>query len=451
MRAYRYALDPTPDQEQAFLSHCGGKRFAYNHMLALVKSNLSQREAERSYGIAEDDLTPYVNWSAYGLRKTWNARKHTAAPWWAANSKEVYAYGCADLAAALEGWRASKRDQRAGRPMGFPRLKTRRSRLSCRFATGAIRIEADRRHVTLPRIGTIRTCENTVKLHRHLRRGTGRILSATLSRERSGRWFVSFACEIEHRERTPKRPGAVAGVDLGVKHLAVLSTGEVVSNPRYLDAALRQLRKVNRALARKEGPKPGRRPSTRWMKARQRLSRLHRSVSDRRRDSMHKLTTRLARTYGTIVLEDLHVAGMLRNRRLARRIADASWSEIRRQLEYKTAWSGGQLLVADRWLPSSKTCSACGVVKTKLRLSERTFTCEHCGAICDRDLNAAHNLRNLAMRNAVDLELPGHVKTARQKPRKTGSSGGGIAAGRPPIAVGQSSSGSVSDTTVPRI
>ncbi len=445
VRAYRYALDPTPVQEQTFLSHCGAKRFAFNHMLALVKANLSQRDAERSYGIAEADLTPCVNWSAFALRKEWNARKDTVAPWWRANSKEAYAYGCADLAAALTNWRESKQGRRKGASGGFPRPKTRRSRLSCRFATGAIRVEADRRHITLPRIGMVRTCEHTAKLHRHLQRGTGRILAATLSRGSGGRWFVSFTCEIDQRERKPERPEAVVGVDLGVKHLAVLSTGESIPNPRHLDTAQQRLRRANRALARKSGPGPEKPPSNRWVKARQRLSRLHRQVADQRRDAIHKLTSRLAEGYGTVVVEDLHVAGMLRNRRLARRISDAAFGEIRRQLEYKTAWNGGALIVADRWLPSSKTCSACGVVKTNLRLSERTFTCEHCGAVLDRDLNAACNLRNLVERAAVDLELPGHAKTARQKPRKTGVSGGGTAAGRLAEAAGQSYSGSCAD------
>lgn len=254
---------------------------------------------------------------------------------------------------------------------------------------------------------------------------------------------MSFTCEIEHPERTSACPSAVVGVDLGVKHLAVLADSaggtQYVPNPRRLDAAQKKLLKANRALARKAGPAPGKPPSKRWTKTRQRLSRLHRRVADQRRDSIHKLTTRLERTYGTVVVEDLHVAGMLRNRRLARRIADASFGELRRQMEYKTAWRGGDLVVADRWLPSSKTCSACGVVKAKLRLSERTFTCEYCGLVLDRDLNAAYNLRNLVDRTAVDLELLGHVKIARQKPRKTSPAGSGTAAGRPATLASRSS------------
>jgi putative transposase len=431
-QAYRFALDPRPDQVEAFLSHCGGRRFAFNHMLALVKADLSQRDAERSYGLAETDLTMVPDWSAYGLRKLWNRRKAAAAPWWRENSKEAYASGCADLAAALRNWTESRNGRRAGRPVAFPRFKSRRSRLSCGFTTGIIRIEPDRRHVTLPKLGSIRTHESTRKLARHLDRGTGRILSATLSLGRGGRWFVSFTCEIERADKPLKRPAAVVGVDLGIKNLAVLSTGESVPNPRSLEEARQQLRRSSRRLARRRAPDPkaGIPGSGRWERARRDLNRLHAKVANRRADAMHKLTTRLASTFGTIVVEDLHVAGMLKNRRLARHIADASFGEVRRQLAYKTAWRGGNLVVADRWLPSSKTCSGCGVVKAKLRLSERTYRCGHCGLVVDRDFNAARNLANLIA--GFDLELPGEEKTARQKPRKTSPAGSGIAAGRPP-------------------
>jgi len=137
-------------------------------------------------------------------------------------------------------------------------------------------------------------------------------------------------------------------------------------------------------------------PSTRWRKTQARIAALHTAVANARRDGLHKLTTRLVRTHGTIVLETLHVAGMLRNKRLARHIAGVGWGELRRQIEYKSQWAGTRVHCADRWYPSSKTCSGCGVVKTKLRLSERTFRCDECGLVLDRDLNAARNLAGLA-------------------------------------------------------
>ncbi len=265
-----------------------------------------------------------------------------------------------------------------------------------RFTTGTIRVEPDRKHVVLPRLGRLKLHESARKLARRLDNGTARIMSATLRRD-GGRWHVAFCVEAERAERRPAWPASVVGVDIGVKHLAVLSTGELVDNPRHLLAAQTRLRRLGRALSRKTGPdrRTGQRPSQRWARASARLGRAHARVSNLRRDGLHKLTTRLTRTHGTVAVEDLNVAGMLRNRRLARHIADASFGELRRQLTYKTEWNGGRLVTADRWYPSSKTCSGCGAVKTKLALSERTYTCTTCGMNLDRDLNAARNLAAL--------------------------------------------------------
>jgi putative transposase len=397
VQAYRFALDLSVVQEAALRSHCGAQRFAYNWGLARVTANVAQRDAERSYGIGEAGLTPVVSWSAYSLRKLWNATKDAVAPWWAENSKEAYSSGLANLAAALANWGDSRQGRRGGPKMRFPRFKGKRAGLSCRFTTGAFGLTADRRHVKLPRIGTVRAHESTRKLARHVERGTARIRSATVTYHR-GRWFCSFSVEITRTDPAPTRLGEVVGVDLGVKSLAVLSTGETVPNPKHREHAQRQLRRWQRQAARRQGPDrtTGQKPSTRWLKTQARISRLHAQVADARRDGLHKLTTRLATTYGTIVVEHLHVFGMTCNRRLARHVAGVGMAEFRRQLEYKTRWRGGRLVVADRWYPSSKTCSACGAVKIKLALSERTYTCDHCGYIADRDLNAARNLVGLA-------------------------------------------------------
>jgi len=186
-------------------------------------------------------------------------------------------------------------------------------------------------------------------------------------------------------------------VDLGIKALAVLSTGEPVPNPRHLNRALKALRTASRTLSRRVGPdrRTGQRPSARWETARREVTRIHTRVANPREDAIHKLTTDLATTYGTVVVEDLNVSGMLKNHKLARHIADASFGEIRRQLDYKTGWNSGQLAVADRWFPSSKTCSGCGTVKPKLSLADRIFTCDACGLVIDRDLNAALNLKGV--------------------------------------------------------
>jgi putative transposase len=409
MRAFLFALDPTPAQAQAFRSHCGAQRFAFNFGLALVRANLDQRAAERSYGIADADLTPAVSWTAYGLRRAWNATKHEVAPWWAENSKEAYSSGLANLAAALSNWSSSRSGTRAGHKIAFPRFKGRRSRPSCRFTTGAFGLAADRRHVRLPRIGVVRTGESTRKLARKIETGRARIRSATLSFQR-GRWHVSFSVELPDREPAPRPGGRVVGVDLGITTLATLSTGKRVPNGRGLDRELRRLRRAQRRVSRRRGPdrRTGAVPSSRWRKARARADRIHTRVANLRRDDIHRFTTPLVGKYDVIVIEDLHVAGMLRNKRLARHIAGAGWAEIRRQLTYKAQWAGVRLVVADRWLASSKICSGCGAAKAKLGLSERRYACTACGVVLDRDHNAARNLAALAVADTGELrrELP---------------------------------------------
>lgn len=402
IQAYRYALDLTRGQERDLLAHAGAARVAHNWALARVEAVMDQRTAERSYGVPDELLTPSLLWSLAGLRKAWNAAKPEVAPWWGQVSKEAFNTGLDALARGLKNWSDSRKGARAGRPVGFPRFKSRRRATpSVRFTTGAIRVEPDHLHVVLPRLGRLKLHEPARKLARRLDNGTARIMSATVRRD-GGRWHVSFTVEAERAERTPDRPGSVVGIDVGIKHLAVLSTGELVPNPRHLAAAQQRMRSLSRALSRKIGPdrRVGRRPSKRWKRASARLGRAHARVANLRRDGLHKLTTRLSRKHGTVVVEDLNVTGMLSNRRLARHIADAGFAEIRRQLAYKTSWNGGQLLTADRWYPSSKACSDCGTVKTKLSLAERAYHCEACGLAIDRDRNASLNLAALAAATA---------------------------------------------------
>ncbi|WP_438388729.1 IS607 family element RNA-guided endonuclease TnpB [Actinopolyspora saharensis] len=430
VRAYQFALDPTSRQQAMLSSHCGAQRFAFNWGLARVKAVLDQRAAERSYGLDEDQLTPAVSWSAYSLRKAFNAVKHGVAPWWGENSKEAYASGLANLADALGNWHQSRTGRRAGRRVGFPRFQSKRHRSSCRFSTGSFGLaKQDRRHVRLPRIGLVRTHESTRKLARHVERGTARIRSATVSFQR-GRWFVSFSVEVAKREPAPAALGGIVGVDLGVKNLAVLSTGETIANPKHLEAAQRELRRLQRQAARRCGPdrRTRQKPSIRWCQTQARINRLHTAVANARRDGLHKLSTRLVAEFDTVVIEDLHVAGMVRNRRLARHIADVGMAELRRQLDYKISWSGRHFVVADRWYPSSKTCSHCGAVKAKLRLSDRVFTCESCGHTADRDLNAARTLAGLASSHswwATENEPAGN-------PPKTSHAGSGYRHGKTP-------------------
>jgi putative transposase len=404
--AYRFALDPTPRQQRALLSHCGAARFAYNWAVSWVRAAWEQRAAEASYGVAESELTPWRPWSLPALRRQWNRVKHDVAPWWAENSKEAYNTGLANAAAAFDNYCASCDGRRAGPRVGKPRRKRKHTAgLSCRFTTGAIRVEPDRTHVTLPRLGMLKTHESTRTLARRLQAGTAKVLSATVS-WRGGRWFCSFRVAVQRQDAPAAHPNAVVGVDLGVSHLAVLSQpvagvsdeNGFVPNPRYLEKAQKRMRRASRKVSRRCGPdrRTERTPSRRWSAANRARNRLHHRVANLRTDGLHQLTTAVAAHAGTLVVEDLNVAGMLKNRRLARRIADGGWGILRRQLAYKTAWRGGNLHVANRWFPSSKTCSACGAAKAKLPLRTRVFHCDHCGLVLDRDINAARNLAQLA-------------------------------------------------------
>ena len=406
VQAFRFALDPDASQEHALRSHCGAARAAYNWAVGWVEASWWQRRAEESYGVAEEQLTQWRPWSLPALRKAFNEGKHTDprfAAWWEENSKEAYSTGLANAAAAFDNYAKSKQGKRRGRAMGMPRFKSKRkARLSCRFTTGTIRVDADGRHVTLPRLGTIRTHEPTVKLLDRIQAGTARILSATVRHER-GRWFVSFQAEVKRDLVRVTRPDVAVGIDLGVKTLAVMadSTGEIrtAPNPGHYDRARKQLRRASRVVSRRQGPdrRTGQQPSKRWEKANAQRNKVHHRVANLREDALHKLTTAVAAQYGTVVAEDLNVAGMLRNRRLARQIADAGFGEIRRQLDYKTRQRHAtRLVVANRWYPSSKTCSRCGAVKAKLPLHVRTYECDACALVIDRDDNAALNLAALA-------------------------------------------------------
>ncbi|GIF80404.1 hypothetical protein Cba03nite_17530 [Catellatospora bangladeshensis] len=231
VQAYRFALDPTPAQDRDLHRHAGAGRFAFNWALAAVRANLDQRAAERTYGLDGEQLTPALGWSLPALRRAWNTAKPQVVPWWGQCSKEAFNTGLDGLARALGNWSASRSGRRAGARVGFPRFRSRRRVTpSVRFTTGTIRVEDTRHHVTLPRLGRIRTHESTRKLARRLHAGTARIMSATV-RHTGGRWHVSFTVQITRTVCTPAYSQQTVGVDVGIANLAVLSTGQIVPNP----------------------------------------------------------------------------------------------------------------------------------------------------------------------------------------------------------------------------
>jgi putative transposase len=426
VQAYRFALDPAPSQERMLRSHAGAARFAWNWGLARCQQRY---QAEGRW------------YSGMELHKLWNAAKKAdpALAWWAENSKCAYQEAFRDLDRALRDFTASKKGQRKGKRLGFPRFKKRgRCRDSFRFSTDPMRCAGTT--VTLPRLGVIRTHESTRKLTRRLAAGTARILSATVSRT-AGRWFVSFTVQVDRAiPERHARPGSAIGVDLGLRTLLTglddQRTIVTVPGPRPLRSALRRLCRASRAHSRKVAGSANRRKSA------ARLARLHARVADVRADALHKATSALAARYETVVAEDLNVAGMTRNRRLARAIADQGFGMARRMLGYKTTWNGGFLLLAGRWFPSSKMCSGCGAVKATLSLSERTYRCGSCGLVIDRDVNAAANLLTLAASGAESLNacggtarpgLAGHVPV-NQEPGTAPADQTGTASGQPPAA-----------------
>ncbi|MFD8654406.1 RNA-guided endonuclease TnpB family protein [Streptomyces mirabilis] len=205
------------------------------------------------------------------------------------------------------------------------------------------------------------------------------------AQDAAGRWFVSLLCDDPSVQPLPAT-GQAIGVDVGLNHLLTLSTGEKIANPRHERRDRAALAKAQRNLARKaRGDGANRR------KARLKVARIHARIADRRRDGLHKLTTRLVRENQTLVIEDLTVRNMVKNRKLARAISDAAWSEFRSMLEYKAQWYGRGVIAVDRWFPSSRLCSACNTLQDTMPLNIRTWTCD-CGTTHDRDVNAAHNL-----------------------------------------------------------
>jgi putative transposase len=266
------------------------------------------------------------------------------------------------------------------------------------------------------RLGPLLAPEGTRKLRRLLRRDPEARITM-LTRDRQGRYHVSLSVERSRalKRRTPADPGSVVGADVGLKSKAVLSTGEIFANSRLLQHRLGRLGRLQKGLDRqrrmanpanydaKGRIKPGRHPWKRTKRMERReaeIRSLHAKVARQRREQAHLLSSYIVRRYSVIGVESLNITGMLRNRRLARAIADVGWGMILEMLRYKAEWRDRHLHAVGRFYPSSKTCSTCGTVRAKLSLSERTYRCEHCGLEIDRDLNAALNLAAQAIENA---------------------------------------------------
>jgi putative transposase len=332
VRGFHFEVEPTtPEQPGQIAESFGGRRFAYNWALAQVKANLDARKAEPA-------IAPLA-WNFYALRRAWNQAKHQVAPWWRCSSKEVYASGIADLVVALGNWSDAKAGRRAGRRVGFPRFKARRhDRGRVRFTTGAMRLAPDRRHIFVPVIGRLQSKENTRRLERLLAKGRARILSITLT-EHGGRLYVSVATIVAQAPRMPNQPWARCGIDLGIdQEWAVIAhdddTIERIAHPAPWAAAQQLRRRVARQLSRRAVGSRGHR------QANAKLAALDRRAVNLRRESIHTLTTSLARRYGTVVIEDLDIAAMGR-RAFRRSLYQAGLGRVRPMLAYRCAGEAG--------------------------------------------------------------------------------------------------------------
>ena len=410
-RAYKTELDLNNQQITACRKHAGAARWAYNWGLR------RKQEVYRQTGTSP---------SAIDLHRELNALKQTDVPWMYEVSKCAPQEALRNLDRAFASFFRRVTLQQAGKhrgklgKLGYPRFKSKKRGLGSFRLTGTIVVFADA--IQLPRLGRLR-----LKERGYLPTSGVKVLSATVS-EHAGHWYVSVL--VEQEQMVPANTGPVVGVDLGVKHLATLSDGTVIPNRKPLKRRMRKIKRLQRAVARKQKGSQNRK------KAARKLGTEHRKVAQQRADTLHQLTSRLAKTKAVVVIEDLNVSGMLKNHHLARAIADVGFGEFRRQLEYKAAWYGCQVVVADRWFASSKTCSGCGWKDARLTLADRTFRCQNpnCRLVLDRDRNAALNLAKLAesspdSQNACgagsagrDREAPVELPVVKQEPDTCGAS-----------------------------
>ncbi|MBU2761794.1 RNA-guided endonuclease InsQ/TnpB family protein [Acidithiobacillus sulfurivorans] len=381
--AHKIRLDPNNVQATYFARASGTARFAYNWALAEWQH---QYEAWK-----QDNRQPKP--SQMALRRQLNALKREQFPWMLEVTKNAPQMAIIQLGDAFKYFWAGRAN--------YP--KFRKKGVHDRFSLSNDQFSVKGSRIRIPNLGWVRMRESL--------RFTGKIMSATVSHV-ADKWFVSITVDTEESPTRSAENQGVVGVDLGVLALATLSTGEKIVGPKPHKALLKRQKRLSHSLSRKHKaakvklglganapiPKGVRLPvSENAKKARAKLSRLHARIANIRQDALHKLTSDLTRRFHTIGIENLNVRGMLKNRRLARSIADMSFFEFRRQLEYKAGRRGGIVVVADRWFPSSKTCSVCGTIQEKMPLAVRQWTCPDCGAIHDRDVNAARNLLALGL------------------------------------------------------
>lgn len=357
--AHKIELRTTATQGEYLRRCCGTGRFVFNQLVAKWKSG--EKYNRKEFG-------------------KFCSTMRQSTPWMRQVSSRAVYEAADDFNAAVTNFFRTCRSK-TGKKWKPPTFKKRGRNDSCRFSHST-QFAVNRRSLRVAGLKEQIQMREEIRFH-------GKVRSVTI-KPYCGKWYASFLVETEEpKSRLTQKPSV--GIDLGLKELAVLSTGEVIENPKPLKCSLRKLKKIQRQVSQRY-VKGAKQQSRRYDKAVQTLARVHKKVSDQRSAAQHEFTSDVVKRFSRITIEDLNVSGMLKNRRLSRAISDASWSTLRSQLEYKSKMSGIELVIADRFFASSKTCSDCGHKVEKLSLSQRTFHCPCCGLSLDRDLNAAINL-----------------------------------------------------------
>ncbi len=370
--SYKFRLYPNREQINLIERTFGCYRYVYNHYLAMRRETYKTSGATLNYYACCKDLA---------LLKQ---QKETS--WLRDVDATALQASVQDLDRAFQNF---FRRVKQGEKPGYPKFKSKHShRQSYKSKCVGSNIKVLDKAVQLPKLGKVKC--------RISRNVEGRILSATVSRTASGKYYVSLSCRLDHE--MPKLPftGAVVGLDMGIKSFAVSSDGIEYANPKYLRQSEKKLARLQRQLSRKT------KGSANWNKARIQIARLHEHIANQRLDMQHKLSTQIVRQSDVICIENLASKNMVQSHKLAKAISDASWGAFRRQLTYKAEWYGRKLITVDRFYASSQTCSCCGKkwAGTK-NLSVRKWTCPNCGAVLDRDTNAAINILNEGLRQVA--------------------------------------------------